>query len=35
MYVTATALAFDYLFAVPRHANVATGAEILGTLQQR
>ena len=29
------ALAFDYLFAVPRHVNVATGAEMTGTLQQR
>ena len=32
---TDAALAFNYLFAAPRHVNVATGAETTGTLQQR
>ena len=27
----ADALAFNYLFAVPRHVNVAAGAETTGT----
>ena len=32
---TDAALALNYLFAAPRHVNVATGAETTGTLQQR
>ena len=32
---TDAALTFNYLFAVPRHVNVATGAETIGTLPER